>query len=459
MNRKMKRTNILIIAIILLFLLTIITGYYAFKLKERYTVVTTNNYTEAFSNLVNYMDNVENYLAKSMVTKSSNHAAETLTEVWRDSNLALVYLSRIPLTSESASQTAKFLNQVSDYSYSLSRKNIDGKELSEEDLNNLKQLHSYSVELRNTLNQLSEDIYNGEINFDNLNSSASTKFAQTVDNFDVFSNIDDNLNEYEGLIYDGAYSDHVNKAEKVGLTGEDISEDTAKKKVEEFFREDDDIESVESNGFIKNADIPCYDFSVKMKEREEKISISISKKGGHVIQTETNREVKKERISQEEANQIGKEYLRLKGFKNMKETYFMKTGNIVTINYAYEDKTKKINNKGIICYPDLIKVKVALDDGEILGIECLGYLNSHTERDFEKIKISLEEAKQKLNPDIQINSEGLAIIPTEWKTEILCYEFKGKVEDKEFIVYINAETGEEEDVLVILETPGGTLTM
>ena len=187
MDRKMKRTNILIIAIILLFLLTIITGYYAFKLKERYTVVTTNNYTEAFSNLVNYMDNVENYLAKSMVTKSSNHAAETLTEVWRDSNLALVYLSRIPLTSESASQTAKFLNQVSDYSYSLSRKNIDGKELSEEDLNNLKQLHSYSVELRNTLNQLSEDIYSGEINFDNLNSTASTKFAQTVDNFDVFS--------------------------------------------------------------------------------------------------------------------------------------------------------------------------------------------------------------------------------------------------------------------------------
>ena len=370
MDRKMKRTNILIIAIILLFLLTIITGYYAFKLKERYTVVTTNNYTEAFSNLVNYMDNVENYLAKSMVTKSSNHATETLTEVWRDSNLALVYLSRIPLTSESASQTAKFLNQVSDYSYSLSRKNIDGKELSEEDLNNLKQLHSYSVELRNTLNQLSEDIYSGEINFDNLNSTASTKFAQTVDNFDVFSSIDDNLNEYEGLIYDGAYSDHVNKAEKVGLTGEDISEDTAKKKVEEFFREDDDIESVESNGFIKNADIPCYDFSVKMKEREEKISISISKKGGHVIQTETNREVKKERISKEEANQIGKEYLRLKGFKNMKETYFMKTGNIVTINYAYEDKTKEINNKGIICYPDLIKVKVALDDGEILGIEC-----------------------------------------------------------------------------------------
>ena len=60
---------------------------------------------------------------------------------------------------------------------------------------------------------------------------------------------------------------------------------------------------------------------------------------------------------------------------------------------------------------------------------------------------------------MQINSEGLAIIPTEYKTEILCYEFKGKVDDKEFLVYINAESGREEDVLVITNTPNGTLAM
>ena len=56
-------------------------------------------------------------------------------------------------------------------------------------------------------------------------------------------------------------------------------------------------------------------------------------------------------------------------------------------------------------------------------------------------------------------SEGMAIIPTEWKTELVCYEFKGKVEEREFLVYINADTGKEEDILVILDTPGGTLTV
>ena len=110
-------------------------------------------------------------------------------------------------------------------------------------------------------------------------------------------------------------------------------------------------------------------------------------------------------------------------------------------------------------YPDLIKLKVALDNGEILGIETTGYLNSHEERNLPEVKITKEKAKESLNKDLQILSENLAMIPTEYKTEVLCWEFKGKVEDREFLVYINTQTGKEEDILVILNTPNGTLTM
>jgi len=58
----------------------------------------------------------------------------------------------------------------------------------------------------------------------------------------------------------------------------------------------------------------------------------------------------------------------------------------------------------------------------------------------------------------QITSEKLAIIPTEWKTEKFCYEFKGKIDDMNFIAYINAETGEEEDILIVTNTENGTFT-
>ena len=137
MNCKVKN-SLLKIAIVLLIFIVGAVGYYAYQKNESYSTLQVNTYNESFANLVNYMNSVESLLAKSMISKSANHSAETLTEVWRDSNLALVYLTRIPMNSEELSQTAKFLNQVSDYSYSLSRKNISNEELSDEDFNNLK---------------------------------------------------------------------------------------------------------------------------------------------------------------------------------------------------------------------------------------------------------------------------------------------------------------------------------
>ena len=438
--------------VILLIIFVSITGYYALKLKEKYNNQIQNNYIEAFSNLVNYVNNVENYLAKSLISKSPEHSAKTLTQIWKDSNLALVYLSRISVQNEGLSQTAKFLNQISDYSYSLSRKNIEGQTLNEDDLKNLETLYKYSISLEETLNRLSDELYSGNLSWNTLNSDLNnTKFAQSVDSINVFSNIDSNLNEYEGLIYDGAYSDHINKAEKVGLTGGDIDEEKAKNIVKDFFGENK-IDNIDVNGFLQDADIPSYDFSVSLKDVEQKYSITVSKKGGHIVQTSLDREVNEENISNQEANEIGKSYLESKGFKNMKETYFVKQGNVITVNYAY-------NDNGIIIYPDLIKVKIALDNGDILGIETMGYLNSHTERRYAEPKISMEDARNKINSNLEIISENRAIIPTEWKTEIDCYEFKGKVQDREFLIYINVQTGKEEDILVILDTPGGTLTV
>lgn len=135
----------------------------------------------------------------------------------------------------------------------------------------------------------------------------------------------------------------------------------------------------------------------------------------------------------------------------MKPTYYLKQNGALTINYAYTEDDVTI-------YPDLIKVKIALDDGEILGMETTGYLNNHTQRNLTKPKITKAQAKASLNTKLEITSEGLAIIPTEWKTEIFCYEFKGKVDNTDFLVYVNSDTGKEENILVIIDTPNGILT-
>ena len=433
--------------ILALFLLILITGYYAYTLREKYINSRLNNYNQALVNVVNYVNNVENYLAKATISRSTEYSTEALTQIWRDSNLACVYLSQIPLEQEGLAKTSRFLNQVSDYTYSLSRKTIANEELTEEDLANLQQLHQYSLELETTLNQISDEISEGTINWNSLDRT--NQFAQAVSSVNVFGNIDSNLNEYEGLIYDGAYSDHIEKADKKGLTGEDCTEEDAINVVKELFGEDR-VQEVYSNGFIENAKIPCYDFTVAL-EGGESASIEISKKGMHIVEFSIDRAVERESLQVEEANEKGKSFLEEHGFPFMRETYYLKEQNVLTINYAYDEDTT-------VVYPDLIKVKIALDNGEILGIETYGYLNSHTTRVLPLPKITIEEAREKINPALEIISEGTAIIPTEWKTEVYCYEFKGRVDNKEFLVYINTETGKEEDILVILNTPGGILT-
>ncbi len=449
-KNRLKKGHMLSVICVLLIIVAIL-GVILWKKQAEYRQASENSYNMAFYELVDYVENVETYLAKSVISSTPEHGAETLTNLWREANLAQSYLSRLPIESQELENTEKFLNQVSDYSYSLSRKNIYNEKLSDDDLKNLKELHTYSVELENTLNQLSEDLNSGRFEWGELTKKGTVAFAQQVDNIskESFSNMEENFHEYSGLIYDGAFSEHLTSNEKKGLTGEDIEEDAAKQKVEEFIGKNN-IKEIQNLGYSENATIPVYDFSVT-NNNDETTNISISKKGGHIVSMNSNRDVKAETISQEEANSKGKEFLESKGFTNMKETYYLKQDGIVTINYAY-------NQEGVVAYPDLIKVKVALDNGEILGIETSGYLNNHTIRDLNKVKITKEQAKKDLNKDLEIASEGMAIIPTEWKTEILCYEFKGKVDEKEFLVYINAENGREEDILIITNTPNGTLT-
>lgn len=449
-NNKFVR----IIIIVAILLLSLLVGFIIYQ-NEKYIQVSENDYNQSLYELINYVQNVETYLAKSVISTTPEHGAETLTNVWREANLAQAYLAELPVNTNELEKTEKFLNQVSDYSYSLSRKNIYNESLTQEELDNLNELYNYSVELENTLAQLSTDMESGRISWKQLTQKTNNAFAQQVSNIslDSFSNLEENFHEYSGLIYDGAFSEHLTSKEKKGLTGEEVSEEDAKKVVENFVGAEN-IKEISLNGESENTEILTYDFSVNLQDGRDdnKMSISISKKGGHIVYMSYNRDINAESMNEEEAVAKAKEFLVSREIENMKETYYIKEGGMLIINFAYEQN-------GVIIYPDLIKIKIALDNGQIMGMETSGYLNSHYVRNIENPKITLEEAKKTLNKKLEVESEKLAIIPTEYQTEILCYEFKGKVNDKNYIVYINAENGREEDILLIVDTGNGTLTM
>lgn len=99
-----------------------------------------------------------------------------------------------------------------------------------------------------------------------------------------------------------------------------------------------------------------------------------------------------------------------------------------------------------------------MDNGEILGYDARGFLVNHTDRKYPEKLFSKTKAEQLVSPKLEISSQRMAVIPTDNLEEKLCYEFTCKAENgRNVLVYINAETGREEDILILIESDAGTL--
>ena len=321
-KERLKDRHMLSVSIVfmLVFVSLIVLAVYTLNKEQEYRMASENTYNMSFYELVNCVDEVETYLAKASITSTAEHEAKTLNQIWNKSNLAVVYLAQIPIKTEGLSSAEKFLNQLSDYSYSLSMKAISGENLNDDDLKNIEELHGFTVDLKNILVQLESEINDGTLAWGELTTEGNKAFAQQV-NTDVsgsFANIEGAFNEYTGLIYDGAFSEHMVSAEKKGLTGDDIDEQKARDIVKDFAGCND--ENIQNLGITENGDIISYNFEIKMDDKNTK-TITISQKGGHIVFMNYYREIVEEKITPEDAIEIGKKFLEEKGLKSMKETY------------------------------------------------------------------------------------------------------------------------------------------
>lgn len=415
-------------------------------------LVLNGTYDKSFFELVEYINNMETLLEKAQISNTPEYSAKNLTEIWRQANLAESALAQIPVTHVALTNTQKLINQIGDYTYSLSRKTIEGEKLSDIDFDNLQMLYTKCNELNIMLGELSDSLTTQNISWDELTKEQNNNsFVQEVANItqDSFGNIEKGLQDYEGLIYDGPFSEHMTSPEPKGLGTETFEAKQLEDKIYNFINKSV-IAKIDYEGEI-NGTIVTHRFNVSLKNGNNVI-IDFTKIGGKLLWMNYNRDVNDSKIDIETAKKQAQSFLSGNGYNNMKESYYTIQDNIVTINFAY-------TQSGVVCYTDLIKVKVALDNGDIMGMESKGYLNSHTERNISEPKISIEEARKIINPKMQVLSEGLAIVPTDWSTEVLCYEFKGKVNEKDFIVYVDANTGREQDVFVIIDSENGTLAI
>lgn len=433
----------------------ILTGFFAYNTyseKKQYQIFLQNSYQKSFREMVNNVENIKILLDKAEVTASTSNSNSLMTQVWRQASSAADNLGQLPITHTSLSKTEKYLNQLSDYCYAISRQNAANKLMDENELDKISKLNSYAATLLDELHKLEGDVNDGRMRFGELRNKGRLVLKRTSKNtVDMkFGALEDKFAEYPTMIYDGPFSDNVVEGKPKGLTGEKVNLEQAKELAKKFIGENE-VSRVNQISSGKGV-IETYGLELVTKGNEDRnISIDITKKGGHVLWMLNPREVPEKKLTDQQASEKAKEFLKKQGFGNLQETYFLKNDNTTVITYVGE-------RDGVLIYPDLLKVKVALDNGEIVGFDAYQYLMAPKNRDNLKPAITEEEAKKKVSERVKIERIKLAVIPMPGNKEQLCYEFKGKYKDYDYFIYINAENGNEERILRIIKAENGILT-
>ncbi|MEG2939405.1 MAG: germination protein YpeB, partial [Oscillospiraceae bacterium] len=329
--------------------------------------------------------------------------------------------------------TAKFISQVGDYSYSLSRRAAAGKKLTDEERKTLAKLSHNAAELSGSLDNLAANGTRGL-------SGAGTSFSADL------SELEAQFPEYPTLIYDGPFSEHLLNRKYAFLEGKPACTiDEARKRAAAFLGVSP--AALKTNGKKSGGALPVFTFS------HGSASVDVTEIGCSVLSMLDSRTPARATLTTEDAIARAAAFLKKRGYNSLAASYYTKYSGTIMINFAPREG-------GVMLYPDLVKITIALDTGAVANFEAQGYITNHKKRTLPKPKIGEAAARTRVPSGLKLLSTSLTLIPGDGERETLAYELKCRDADgKHILVYIDAQTGDEIRILVLIEDENGTLVM
>lgn len=403
----------------------------------------------ALSELSESVDTIVIVLQKGQYSSSAQTMSKLSASLNAEARCAKAALSEIESSGLYTADIYKFLSQIGDYTNSVTTKlSTDGK-TADSDSKAMTSLLSYARELSSSLDSIRSSYYNGTLTFEKSKSNLSLydnrEDDETVLFSDSFSTAQQGLQDYPTLVYDGPFSDHMSNREPKALNSlSEVTRAEAKAYTAKILNVPQSKLREESD---ESGALYLYRFST------DNMTVGVTKNGCKLCYIINSDYQGESTISQSSAVERGEKYLRGLGYHGMIDSYYSTYDGLCTVNYAYE-------KSGAICYPDLIKVGISLETGEVVSFDARTYLMNHTDRSIARQNDEqLEKAKEKLNSKLQVMSSKTALIPTQSDKEYLCFEFHCKASDgQEVLIYIDCETLEEREILILLYTDGGVLT-
>ncbi len=398
-------------------------------------------YSKAFEQLMTDVTSLEAKLYKLNASNGLNQYTMLLMDVWRQTGDTEGSLAALPVSYQSSSTLTQFINRTGDYCHFLADKIARGENLTDEDFEQIKKLAQSCGEIYDELGNLWQNGYPGDEGF-----AEEVFMAADVQE----GNLDFTNQEFPRLVYDGPFSESTEDKQPEGVGTAMVTRDQAAQAAAQFLG----IEaSALADSGEQNGTIPSFGFTGEQNGKS--FEIYISKKGGKVLWYMSSSDGGISAVptdeKYEQLTDAAQQYLIDKGYGESAPSYAQFYDGMAVINLAPLESD-------VVLYPDLIKVWVDIPTLTVLGIEMHNYLMSHKLRVLAEPTLTQDEAQKKLTNSLEVKSVRLALIPMDTNDERLCWEFTCS-DGQDFLIYINAKTGVEEDIMMIQHTNNGTLVM
>ena len=396
-------------------------------------------YQKSFFDLVDSVNNAEIKLSKVLNSSTPSYQKKLMTEISQNATTAEASIASLPLSQNDINENVRMVNQISGYTATLADKLSTGQSLTQDERETLQDVYDNILSMKVQLNKIARKIQNGyNILEHSLDLNAKDGFSYQM------TQIHDVDIEYPTMIYDGPFSDSVTNASVKGLSGSKVSKEDADKVIKDRFK---NVVSLYFDGET-NGRFQTYNFRLKNSD-EEKLYVQVSQIGGHILTVSGAGDKQKEKSLQEDdAKKLALEFAKANGIENPEVVWQDVIANDIYFNIA------PVSN-GIVLYPDLVKIKMDLGSGTIIGYDATTYFTNHTKRTLGAFTQSFDEARNKIPSSLTVVGERKVLAPLDYNREVLCLEFECINSEDTYYIYVNADTGEEENILKVVKTDDG----
>ncbi len=408
-----------------------------------YSMQLENIYKKNYYELVDSVNSSDMQISKLLASDNEDYQAKMLSEISQNAKEMQSSIAALPLTGENILESVRFINQMSGYSKTLEDKVSKGGSLTEQDLKTLNDMHESLTEMKRYLNHLSNKMLHGYSILE-----ASSRMNGEYDEFTLdFAQVKTDDADYPTMIYDGPFSDSVVNQKVKGLSGNEMSKEDVYKKIDEIFK---NVSSIKYQGQTDGR-FNTYNYTLTNSDGQ-KLYVQATKIGGHVLTVSGSVESDVKNISKEQAEKIALDFAKENGVEDATIVW-----DEILKSQAYFNIAPKQN--GIILYPDLVKVKIDMEKGDVIGYDSIAYWTNHTDRTLSNALISFDKARENINDSFNIKNERLCLSPLDYNREVLCLEFECERNGSTYYIYLNAQTGKEENILKVVKTDDGSKLM